>query len=359
MSGVAIKSKTFGNFGILLVSIVLSLLVLEFFSRVFFAISPGSRFLSFEGEPVRLQASPERYLPNAKARMVSTEFDAKLSISSAGHRVPEVKGNPDIIFIGDSFTFGSGLDDEQTFVYRFCEKAKVSCANLGRAGTGTIRQLNILELYLKEEGWRPREVKLFMFLMTNAFMSGNDFQDILRENEKKLNLTDSPPADSASSKNFLERTLSHKKWVLAQSNLARIVYYFFAPILREKFSPEPFFERKQAAYKIMRDQISRFEKIADQYHFDYKIYVLHPMQDITGGSNLDTLKTIRRIANEAVPGIKVVETASVLQNDTLSYFYKFDGHLNPRGSAKIADILLQEWQEEGKITMDGLEKKAS
>jgi len=337
------------NIGLFLVSILLTFVVLEFASRIFFNISSGAKYFSPEGKPIKIWGSSGGFLPDLKARMVSEEFDVKLSISASRHRVPEVRGNPDILFIGDSFTFGTGLNDEETFAYRFCEKANVSCANLGRPGTGTIRQLNILEHFLEEENWRPKEVKLFMLLMVDAFMAGNDFADILNyEGMSKQNELTVPA--SQSNKKLSEQILDSRKWILANSNLVRVVFYFFAPVIREKFSPTPLEEKKQAAYKIMQEQIRRLDKIADRYQFTYKIYVLHPMQDITRGSYGDTLKTIQEIVNQAVPGVKVIETASALLDDPLSYYYNFDGHFNPKGSAKIAEILWNEWKEEEKNT---------
>jgi hypothetical protein len=341
------KSNLPINIGLFMASMVLAFLVLEFASRTFFNISSGAKYFSPEGKRMVISESSERFLPNIESRMVSEEFDVKLSFSPLGHRVPEVRGNPDIVFVGDSFTFGTGLNDDETFVYRFCEKASISCANLGRPGTGTVRQLNILEHFLEEENWRPKEVKLFMLLMTSAFMAGNDFADVLKY-EKKLKQNQSTQSISPSSDEKLsEKILGFRKWFLAQSNLVRVVYYFFAPAIREKFSPTPVEEKQQAAYEIMRKQIRRLDEIAGRYQFTYKIYVLHPMQDIIGGSYLDTLKTIQEIANQAVPGLKVIETASGLLDDPLSYYYNFDGHFNLKGSAKIVEVLWNEWRAEG------------
>jgi len=122
--------------------------------------------------------------PGTTFRLKTIDYDAVTTITDKGYRVPEVKGNPDIIFLGDSFTYGVGLNNEETFVYIFCKKMNISCANLGMSGSGTISQLNRLERFLKQYNWRPKEVKLFIFAMTDFLSHGNDLSDILREAQR-------------------------------------------------------------------------------------------------------------------------------------------------------------------------------
>ena len=55
--------------------------------------------------------------PGTRYRQVSSEYDALTTITAEGYRVPAPKGPLDVIFLGDSFTFGSGLADDETFAW--------------------------------------------------------------------------------------------------------------------------------------------------------------------------------------------------------------------------------------------------
>jgi hypothetical protein len=52
-------------------------------------------------------------------------------------------------FFGDLFTFGIKLNEAQTFVAISCQARLRQCANLGRAGTGTVRHFASLEYFLR------------------------------------------------------------------------------------------------------------------------------------------------------------------------------------------------------------------
>ena len=112
----------------------------------------------------------------ASTARFSNEYNAIPTITNKGHRVPGVEGNPDVVFPGDSFTYGYGLSDEQTFASLYCKRLNLECVNLGIPGSGTLRQVERLEQYLDRYGWRPREVKLFFFGMSSS-SAGNDFVD--------------------------------------------------------------------------------------------------------------------------------------------------------------------------------------
>ena len=101
------------------------------------------------------------------------------TITAGGYRAPEARRNPAFVFIGDSFTFGQGLSDAETFPAIFCRALAASCANLGVPGASTTSAIDRLEHYLSEEQWRPHHVLLFMLAMTEFMGEGNDLYDNL------------------------------------------------------------------------------------------------------------------------------------------------------------------------------------
>ena len=97
--------------GLIFASLVFALLMAEGLSRIFAPISDLRENILLDGGRV-----DDFVAPGSVYRQVSNEYDALTTITDKGHRAPVVEGNPDIVFIGDSFTFGFGLKDDQTFV---------------------------------------------------------------------------------------------------------------------------------------------------------------------------------------------------------------------------------------------------
>ena len=326
------------NVSLSLTSVVIALLVAEFLSRLLMPINLWPGDVALDGHTaVRVAASKLRLVPNLVYRQVSAEFDAVTTISPRGYRVPTVEGNPDIVFIGDSFTFGWGLRDDQTFVSLYCTKEHRSCANLGRPNTGTTQQLDILEEFLRSEHWHPREVKLFMFVMSGILMHGNDFYDnlIYAKGESDENAKGEAEVEVG----LYAKVFDLRKVLLEHSNVARIVKFYFAPWLRARLYPEAVRESLSDALAITRDQLQRLNALSQKYGFSYEIYILHPMQDILNGTDGDTVRTVRGLLG---PAVVVKDTADLFRDHTLSYYYPYDAHLNPLGDRKIADFLAAE-----------------
>ena len=334
--------KKLANLAVIFVSTVVALGLVELLSRVVMPLSPGAKSVGLDGGHIEVAAAFPRFKPGLVFRLVASEFDVRVTINKDGNRLPEADGPPDIVFVGDSFTFGQGLEDEETFAFIFCKELELSCANVGRSGTGTIEQLNILQHYLDTEGWRPSRVKLFVLAMTSAFNEGNDLRDNLSYMERH---TSSMEADSKLApakeekgpphRGVLESLVASRTLVLAYSNLARIVYYSTAGWLRSRFAAGPSSERLQQALDLQKLQFERLNTMAVRYGFQPEIYVVHPMQDIIGGTWPNTMSSLESL----IPGTKITGTADLLKKSPQSYYFAYDGHFNSAGSRKVAEFL--------------------
>ena len=334
------------NLAVMVAALVVGLGIMEGLSRVVMPLSPGARFLSLEGESITVKAHNDRFVPGLVFRLVASEFDVRVTITRDGNRVPAAEEAPEFVFVGDSFTFGHGLEDDETFAVIFCKELDVQCANIGRSGTGTMEQLDVLQHYLDSENWRPNRIKLFVLAMTGSLNEGNDLRDALDRRERhpasqgietipgSLAETD----EKAAGRNFLEALVASRTLVLAHSNLARIVYYMGAGWLRATFTAAPTAARLQLALDLQRLQFQRLQDMAAEYGFRPEIYILHPMHDITRGTWPNTLKTVASLAG----GIKIVSTANLFTDSISRYYYPYDGHFNPVGSRKVADFLIAE-----------------
>jgi len=329
--------RTITNSTLLLVTTLVCLAILEFASRMILPISPGVRNLDLDGHPVLLSGSnPHRLPASLEFRQVSAEFDVTVTTTPQGNRVPASIGSLHTVILGDSFTFGQGLSDEETFAHIFCKEARVSCVNLSRNGIGTGSEVDILRHYIESEGWRPKRVMLFMLAMSGSMMAGNDLQENLHYNQsKKVEEGGTRPASTPKPE---DRGINLRNRILGSSNLARIAYFQLAPFIRSNFSPAVDADYLSEVYEATEFQLNRFDKLSKEFGFDYRIYVLHPMQDIMRGTDGETIAAVSQLAS----GAKVVATSHLFKKEPQKFYYAYDGHFNALGSRRMAEFLLRE-----------------
>lgn len=320
--------------GLVLVSLLIAVLLAEAASRLFVPISDLRENIAPDGERI-----DDFVQPGAVYHQVSNEYDALTTITDKGHRVPEVDGNPDIVFIGDSFTFGFGLADDQTFVSIYCRERGLRCANLGRPGSGTLREVERLEEFLLRYQWRPREVRLFFFGMSGSFSAGNDFVDNYeRELRRRQAAAGIAPAESGQGERqggAAERLIGMQSLLLRHSNLLRLLKFYAGPMMKSLVVAEWGEDRMAIALEGTRDALARLDELSRREGFAYQIYLIVPVHDILRSTDAETLATL-----DAVAPRPAIPTAQVFADAPERYYYAFDGHLNPEGNRKLAQFLL-------------------
>lgn len=350
------RQRWLPNLTLLVVSILIPLVMAEFISRQLFPVNFFSRFIDLEtGQETQLYRAKDMLLtPNLNLRHTSLEFDVKLRLTPLGARGPASGLPPAVIFIGDSFTFGWGLGDGQTFVDRFCEKARLKCANLGMPGTGTRIQLDILERYLMTEGWRPTVVYLVFWGMTSHLTAGNDLGDNLKAaTQAAAQSSDMIEASQKGSKNSTpdmqgetetslitpDNILELRRYLL-KSNLFRIIYLKAAPLFRAKFSLRPSPGRLQRALDATRIEFHRFGSLSEKFGFSPRVVLIHPMHDLINGTWKETEKAIQEI----LPNLSLIKTAESFLPNPVKYYFIQDGHFNSEGASLVGSILIQNRQ---------------
>lgn len=309
-------------------SLLFSIGLAEAVARVFFPIYGGADNVDLDGRPVK-----EWFAPGSVYRQISNEYAAVTTITSKGHRVPGTEGNPDVVFVGDSFTFGLGLKDDDTFASRYCAAMQLSCANLGVPGSGTVRQLRRLEQYLTEYGWKPKEVKWFFFGMSGAFSSGNDFvdnYDFGRRQRAGGAVAADPPASLAA------RLIGMQSMLLEKSYLMRQVKYRWGPLLKSLVVDPPGEVRMAEALQYTRQALDELDEASRRMGFEYTIYLIVPVQDLIRGTASETLSVL-----DGVSPKPAVTTAPVLADTPAQYYFSYDGHLNAEGSRRVAELLIE------------------
>lgn len=320
--------------GLVFASLVVAIVLAEICSRLFIPISERRDNITLTGE--RITGFVE---PGVTYRQISNEYDALTTITDEGYRVPKASGNPDVVFIGDSFTFGFGLADDQTFVNRYCSTLGLQCANLGYPGSGTLQQVERLERFLENYEWRPKTVKLFFFGMSTSFSAGNDFVDnydreIRRRSQRSL-------AESATREQprggIAEALIGLQPLLLRHSNLVRLLKFYAGPMLKSLIIADPGEERMSIALEATRNALNKLDQLSRRVGFDYQIYLIVPVHDILRGTAGDTLAILNSVApRPAIP------TAHALSDSPKDFYFAFDGHLNPEGSRRIAELMIAE-----------------
>ena len=103
--------------GLALLGLLLGLAGAEIGLRVFFPqVRSASQLLA--QRPAMFVASsslPFELLAGFRGRHQSREFEVSIQLDSHGYRGPEC-GAPEILCLGDSFTFGHGVEEKQCWV---------------------------------------------------------------------------------------------------------------------------------------------------------------------------------------------------------------------------------------------------
>ena len=331
---------------LMLGSLVVALAMAEGMVRAFYPVVDGRDNVTLEGKPIK-----EWFPASTVYRQVSNEYDATTTITARRHRVPGTDGNPDVVFVGDSFTYGFGLKDDETFASIYCAARHVACANLGLPGSGTSKQVERLRTFLDEWHWKPKEVKLFFFGMSGSFSAGNDFVDnynygrwLKARSAGAGGGTVSLPGDVPRNQpppSLAARMIGWQSSLLEHSHVMRRAKFHWGPLLKSLVIDDPG-DRMAEALAYTERGLRELDDLSHQAGFDYTVYLIVPVQDIIRGTHIETLATLNRVSLKPV-----VSTAPLFLDSPQTYYYSYDGHLNPRGSRQIAELLISRDHEPG------------
>ena len=183
--------------------------------------------------------------------------------------------------------------------------------------------------------------------MTQFLGAGNDLFDNIRTDEKQKESTLPSNAGSLSvSPHFAKMNndmfseilyflLDFRNTILEHSNFARVLKFYLGPQLKELLAPAAKKETLNHALTLMKEQLNRFVELGEQHNFTTHIFLIHPVQDILRGSYRETI-----LKFETISPTPIHSTARLFSPDPEPYYYPLDGHLNEKGSRKIADYVL-------------------
>ena len=319
---------------------VVLFLAVEMFLRFFMPAPPhGGYYLNENGEKERISKDSLTLKKNRRFTHISSEFSASITTNRFGYR--KIKGghDPGTLFIGDSFTFGHGIDDERTFSYLYCVDNRKSCMNLGYSGADSFQALDILEAALAEHGFQPMHVILVFLGACWIESSGNDLGgNILgaaKEERKRRGknsetlkpVPENPPKKPAGS---ILKTI--QGIVLPLQIYQRVMLVMGGAIKRNLYSCSPP-EDVEKAVLATRKAFDRFLKIAAEGKFRPWVVLIHPSQEIGVMAYKKTEEILLRAARGKM---RIIKTGARFN---AKHYFPFDGHFNALGHANLAKIL--------------------
>lgn len=317
--------KIIANLFLLGCSLLVAFAIGEVASRYIAPLSPGPSIVDLDGNKQKISYVQA----NNIFRIVTPDYDAVTSITRDGYRSPAAKGNPEVIFMGDSFTYAQGVTDKQAFPAMYCQAKNLNCANLAVPGSSTIYEIDRLESYIVEKNWRPKKVHFFFF-------TGNDFSDNIDADEKRargeryepdeMNINPQKESDKGAVEKLVNLGLQH-------SNLLRIAYYQILPMIRN--SAEENEQKLNQALDITKKEFTRLDALSKTYGFEYQLYTIFTEPEIK--KDLYQALGTKIQAQTTQP---IIMLGDIFKENTSDYFFPSDGHYSVKGNEKLAEFLL-------------------
>lgn len=354
-----------------LTAVALPLILVESVGRLFLHVG-HPRFLDEQGREVPSVEAQDGlpYCPrNVKGRLVAGEFDVDVVTDAAGLRVSEdrdpsvtaatASSGPkiELIVVGDSVTFGWGVEFEETFGALLAGRLEnelratfpdvtVNLVNLGCPATGTRSQRLKLERYLSSRATDIPTLVVWTLFLEHGFGGGNDLIDNLNRLKKEQRQQTGATGSGQSKRTHLteeaQRTVPKpplyrlKNWLSSYSVLYEIGMRVLGTRLRQfvprDYSPDQ--ERQlEVAWRALGAEIAAADALVASFHgrviFGYYPY----LQDVAS----DDSQTFHKLLENTEDSICVVSLLDILADHTESYAFPRDGHPNPLGHSLIAD----------------------
>jgi hypothetical protein len=275
--------------------------------------------IQFDKECARYDSLLFYTLKTGENDFSSIEFNTTLRVNTRGFRDDEpTMGNPDIVLIGDSYTMGWGVEQNETFAERLKKKIDKTTLNLGISSYGTAREV--------------MAAKLFDLCNVDLIILQYGVLDELENREFVLNDFNLP----ISSKNELVR---HQRWNSIWKSYFPLKYSYVAffnliSIIVGKSSLVS--EENAVPLKLTRQNLEDFFKIISilQEDFEGEILLVNFCQ--YGRQNIIPEQFMDWIRSNKTNRVNVLDLGKELNPED---FFVIDDHLNAKGHNKVASII--------------------
>lgn len=279
--------------------------------------------IQFQEESARYDNELFYTLKPGHSHFKSFEFKTSYDVNPLGVRDDAASlEHPAVIFLGDSFTMGWGVEQDQSFPAVFEQKSGLKCLSTGVSSYGTAREFRMLARTQTDS------LKAIIIQFHDTDLEENDYYI----KNKRLGSRTQADFDAQVADNK-----KYTKWIpfkYLRTALVKAVASVKAP------------DATEAALKGNSKEFPAF--LSDFYSILAEIRQITPVPVIltyTGSFYTDPamIEKFEAYAKEhGVKDIAFVNLGAVLNHE--DYFY-FDDHINAHGHQKVADALLARYHE--------------
>lgn len=313
--------------------------------------------------------------PYWKGRHQHHDFSASYQVSALGLRADTAWPNsedrrPVTVVVGDSFTFGFGVDDTSTFVHRLDRAAPGGHAFGNAAIPGYSTDQQALQIAQQILPLRPRRVLLAVYL-------GNDLLGNLRPVPLQVRLpkpffeaqgaelllrnvpVPTRAADPASTGGLLDAVLgpdpARWPWRIRLEQQSELFRLLSLTVLPSAGSVAGLAERLHPALQLFGLLVGKIRRDCAAAGCDFAIVLLagrsHALQPGSLSAQYQEVLRLGARQEARTRGIPVLDAAAAVREAaptaTTPWFFPHDGHLTAAGHQAVADILIRQLAPQG------------
>lgn len=313
------------NFILVLTALIIGLGIAEFFIRGFIPIrNVGPSFTEYD--PVYGKALKK----NFTTQRITPEFTMNISTNSYGFRGPEIGDNysPAILFLGDSFTMGYGVNDGEEYpalirrALNSDNSNDIVVINAGIGGNGNGRPLKLL----RNEGENLKPSIVVLQIHENDFR--DNFRERLFEISSSGELTELPVAEPGN-KRIIQSIVE---------TVPRLEELYLVGLLRQITWP----------VKTSGPNNPAAKKKLFTYEEQLMFLLLEEIISICKENGWQLLPVLVNISDMRLPKLEKLFTDNGLltvtipgKRDIPDLYYNVDGHWNASGHHFAADHILK------------------
>lgn len=289
--------------------------------------------------------------PNASVTVDAGESTWTVCTDAQGFRVgcaAQASSDPHpVLWLGDSFSFGHGVNFEESFVGLLANDPRCHShqANTSVPGYGPVQYRQTLE-YLLGSGLQPRAVLVCTYL-------GNDFFDCIWS--KNLPIRNGVLGDEGGWKAFAKEHSHLYRLISARLHKWRPPPFAQAGLDAQMADEQSWIQGDlQRAEQVYREEFARISKLCVEHAIPLAVLVIPRSTLIdalakgtaTYAGDKSGLTRAWEHAQGVLHGLglRVLDLTPVLVPEPVSRTFLYtDGHLSPRGNALVAEALRREF----------------
>lgn len=323
----------------LVISIALSLMVAECLIRLLFPIYDPSGMVSFRMNEQNVPLGTKNFV--GRQWKNTGDFDVSVRINPDGFRDTKILSsskNQDWLLVGDSFSFGMGVEEQERFSNLLEKSLKIKIFNISIPGAG-LSDYQKLIAYAKTRGANCQNL-IVGFCMENDLDYENSF---LSEDEK---------SKSNTAFSFL---YSAKQWLTEHSAFYNMMTSFIHKVsfLKNRSQKLGLIVGNEDGVGLnildeeaLSDTAKKVAKLTEGFQ---ALVVVIPSRALWIGKNQEIEKTIHQklIQKFRTLGLEVIDLKESFEADQnpMGFHFKNDPHWNKMGHQKAASVIAKFIQE--------------